>query len=88
MGYLGMIDTSNLDSIGAKIEAIMDKKFSRFKLAQGSSNVSVANEAISFSCRICGGNNHDASYCEGSNSEHVAAVDYGDSTKKGPSYEL
>ena len=29
----GMIDTSNLDFIGAKIEAIMDKKLSEFKSA-------------------------------------------------------
>ena len=33
-----MIDTSNLDSIGAKIEAIMVKKLSKLKLSQGSSN--------------------------------------------------
>ena len=70
-----MIDTSNLDSIGAKIEAIMDKKLSKLKLAQGSSNVSAAKEAKSFSCRICGDTNHDTSYCEGSNFEHMAAVD-------------
>ena len=43
-----MIDTSNLDFIGAKIEAIMDKKLFKLKLAQGSSNISVANEATSF----------------------------------------
>lgn len=41
----------------------MDKKLSEFKLAQGSSNVSAANEAKSFSCRICDDTNHDASYC-------------------------
>jgi hypothetical protein len=69
-----MIDTSNLDSIGAKIEAIMDKKLSKLILAQGSSTLSPSNEAKSFSCRICGGINHDIFYCGGSNSEHVASV--------------
>ena len=61
----GMIDDTNLDSIGVKIEAMMDKKLSKLKLAQTSSNVSAANEAKSFSCRICGGTNHDTSYCGG-----------------------
>ena len=69
-----MIDTRNIDTIGAKIEAIMDKKLSKFKLAQGSSNVSSANEKF-FLCKNCGGNNHDTSYCGGSNS-HAAIVDY------------
>ena len=35
----GMIDTSNLYTIDAKIEAIMEKKFIKLKLAQGSSKV-------------------------------------------------
>ena len=72
----GMIDTSDLDSIGAKIEAIMYKKLSRFRFAKGSSNVSAMSEVKSFSCRIYGGTNHDASYCWYLNSKHVAAVDY------------
>ena len=71
-----MIDTRYLDTIGAKIETIMDKKFSKLKLAQGSSNVSSTNEKF-FSCKICDDINHDTSYCGGSNSEHVAAVNYG-----------
>ena len=73
----GMIDTSNLDFIRAKIEVIMDKKLSKFKLVQGSSNVSTSNEAKPFSCRICGGTNLDTSYCGGSSCEHLPAVDYG-----------
>ena len=71
-----VVETSILDSLGAKIEAIMDKKLSKFKLAQGSFNVSSTNKAKSFSCRIRGGTNHDLSYCGGSNSEHVATADY------------
>ena len=54
----------------------MEKKLSKFKLSQGSSNVSSGNER-SFSCKICGGANHDTSYCEGSNSEHVVNKYYG-----------
>ena len=73
---------SNLDTIGAKIEAIMDKELSTFKLAQVSANVSSANKKP-FSCRICGGTNHNASYCGGSNSEHVAAVDHGGCNQEG-----
>ena len=72
----GMIDASKIGTIGAKIEAIMDKKLSKLKLAQGSSNVSSTNEKF-FSCKICDDINHDTSYCGGSNSEHVAAVNYG-----------
>ena len=72
-----MIDTRYLDTIGAKIETIMDKKFSKLKLAQGSSNVSSTNEKFFF-CKICVCTNHDTSYCGGSNSEHVAAVNYGE----------
>ena len=70
-----MIDTTNLDSISAKIEAIIDKKLCKLSLA-GSSNTSSAREKH-FACAICGGTNHDTSYCGGSNSEHVAAVNYG-----------
>jgi hypothetical protein len=73
----GMIDESNLDSIGAKIEAIMDKELSKLQLAQGSSNVFAANETKYFSCRIFGGTNLDTSYCGGLNPEHVASVEYG-----------
>ncbi|CAO2840803.1 unnamed protein product, partial [Amaranthus hypochondriacus] len=79
----GVMSGANLDSIGAKIEAMMDKKLSELKLAQASSNVSAANEAKRFSCRICGGTNHDTSYCGGLNPEHVASVNYGSSAYEG-----
>ena len=79
----GIIDTNNLDSIRAKIEAIMDKKFSKLKLAQDSSNVLAVTEAKFFSCKIYGGTNHDTSYCRGSQLEHVAVVDYGGSILEG-----
>ena len=70
----GMIDSSNLDTISSKIEAIMNKKLFKFKLAQGSSNVSSATEKL-FSYRIFEGTIHDASYCGGSNFEHVVPLD-------------
>lgn len=79
----GMIDTSNLDSIGANIHAIMDKKLFKLNLGQGSFNISTANEAKSFSCRINGGTNHDTSYCGGLNYEHLASIDYGAGILKG-----
>ncbi|XP_057548051.1 uncharacterized protein LOC130826485 [Amaranthus tricolor] len=62
----GMIDTTNLDTISAKIEAIIDKKLSKLSLVS-SSNTSSAREKH-FACAICGGTNHDTSYC---------AVNYG-----------
>ena len=48
-----MINMKNLDTIGAKIKVIMDKKLSKFKLAQSNSNVSSTNEKL-FPCKICG----------------------------------
>ena len=71
-----MINTSNLDSIGAKLEEIMDKKICKFKIALGSANVSYTYKKP-VSCRICGGTNQDRSYYEGSDSKHVSVVDYG-----------
>lgn len=56
-----MIDTSNLDTISVKIEAIMDTKSSMFTLAQGSTNMLLVNEMF-FSCKNCGGTNHDTLY--------------------------
>ena len=56
MDYNEACDTSSLDSIGAKFEVIKDKKLSKFKLDQGSANVSSTNEKP-FSCSICGGSN-------------------------------
>ena len=83
-----MIDTSKLDNIGAKIDSIMGKKLSKLKLTQGSSNLSLTIEKF-FSCKIYGGTNHDTSYFGGSNSEHMATVDFGGiQSRKGSGHEL
>ena len=71
-----MIDTNNLDTISAKIEAVIDKKFSKLNIATSSSNISSAHEKH-FACGTCGGTNHDTSYCGGTHSEHVVEVGYG-----------
>ena len=34
-------------------------------------------QVSAFACEICGGTNHDTSYCGGINPEHVAAIGYG-----------
>ena len=70
-----MINTSNLDTISAKIEAVIDKKLSKLNLATSSSNVSSVGEKH-FACAICDGTNHDTLYCGGTHSEHEAAVGY------------
>ena len=38
---------------------------------------------IFFYCKIYGATNHGTSYCEGSNSEHVAAMNYRDGNQEG-----
>ena len=59
-----MIDTTNLNTISAKIEAIIDKKLSELSLFASSSNASSPREKY-FACAICGGTNNDTSYCGG-----------------------
>ena len=70
----GMIDTTNLDTFNANIEAVIDKKFSKLSLAD-SSNTSSAR-AKHFSYAICGSTNHDTCYCGSTHSKHVTVVDY------------
>ena len=78
----GMIDTTNLDTISAKIEAVIDKKLSKLSLT-GSSNTPLAREKH-FACSICWRTNHDTSYYGSSLSKHLVEVDYGGYNPEAP----
>lgn len=72
-----------MDTIGAKIEAIIDKNLSKLNLATSNSNVSSAREKH-FACAIRGGTNHDTSYCWGTLSKHVVTMGYWSYNKEAP----
>jgi len=63
-------------SLKALMEQVIDKK-----LSKGQASSSSAQQVHSFSCDICGGTNHDTSYCGGLNPEHVAAMGYLDNQR-------
>ena len=60
----GMIDTTNLGTIGAKIEVVIDKKLSKLSLTSSSNNPSAREQH--FACSIYVGTNHHTSYYGGS----------------------
>ena len=58
------------DTLKAFMEGVIDKK-----LGKGEGSFPKQSQQVfHFACEICGGTNHDASYCGGADSEHIAAV--------------
>lgn len=60
---------------------LLNKKLSKITLGGPSSSTYQVN---AFSCDICGGTNHDTSYCGGLSPEHVAAMGYRNEWQGGP----
>lgn len=73
----GMLDTSNTTSTIKEELQNVQKQLAALTAGSKSSqsNVSAASSSeLGFSCTICGGTNHDRSYCGGAQPIHIAAI--------------